>query len=211
MALPAERKRVTKRPDERRQEIMDAAVRVFAERGIHATTVAHITQAAQVAKGTFYLYFNSKDHLLGALKERYVNEVLDKANGLLERVGKDDWWALVDTAIETFADFMLEHRDLLHVFVQEGITEQTSEIFAECHRKLDMMFAAGIEAGVEAGVFESTDPLITAQMIHNALEGTIASAMLYGGDVDRERLVAAAKEAAHKILAPRSGATPSPA
>lgn len=211
MPLRTDRKRVTKSPDERRQEIMDAAVRVFAERGVHGTTVAHITQAARVAKGTFYLYFESKDHLLGALKDRFVDQSLEKAGALLERVGREDWWALVDTAIESFADFMLEHRDVLHVFVQEGITEQTSDVFAECHRKLDMMFAAGIQAGVEAGAFETTDPALTAQMIHNALEGTIVNAMLYGGEVDRDRIVAAAKETAHKILAPSGAATPSSA
>ncbi len=211
MAVRAERKRVTKQPRERRQDIMDAAVRVFAERGIHGSTVAHITQAAQVAKGTFYLYFDSKEHLLGALKDRFVDEALEKASDLLERVGREDWWALVDTAIESFADFMLGHRDLLHVFVQEGINEQTSDVFGECHRKLDMMFAAGIQAGVEAGAFETTDPAITAQMIHNALEGTIVNAMLYGDEVDRDRIVAVAKETAHKILAPARTVTPSSA
>ncbi|MGH2724085.1 MAG: TetR/AcrR family transcriptional regulator [Actinomycetota bacterium] len=202
MAIRAVRKRITKRPDERRQDIIDAAVRVFAERGVHGTTVAHITQAAEVAKGTFYLYFDSKEHLLAVLKERWVDESLARAAELLEKVGRADWWALVDTAVENFVDYMLEHRDLIHVFVQEGITEATSEIFAECHRKLDMMFASGIQAGVEAGAFHTTDPMLTAQLLHNALEGTIVNSILYGQALERERLVAVAKETARKILAP---------
>jgi AcrR family transcriptional regulator len=202
MGIRTVRKRVTKRPDERRQDIIDAAIRVFAERGVHGTTVAHITHAADVAKGTFYLYFNSKEHLLAVLKERWVDESLAKAGELLEKVGRTDWWALVDTAVESFVDFMLGHRDLIHVFVQEGITEATSEIFAECHRKLDMMFAGGIQAGVDAGAFHTSDPMLTAQLLHNALEGTIVNAILYGQEVDRARLVGVAKETARKILAP---------
>lgn len=202
MTLRTQRKRVTKLPGERREDILDAAVKVFSERGIHGTTVAHITKAADVAKGTFYLYFDSKEHLLGVLKERFVDESLAEAGALLERVGKEDWWALVDTAVESFVDFMMKHRDVLHIFVQEGITEATSDIFAECHRKLDMMFASGIQAGVEAGAFDTMDPLLTAQMLHNALEGTIVNAMLYGQELDRDRMVAVAKETARKILRP---------
>lgn len=202
MTIRAVRKRITKRPDERRQDIIDAAIRVFAERGVYGTTVSHITQAADVAKGTFYLYFSSKEHLLGVLKERFVDEILGHASALYEKVGREDWWALVDQTVEQFVDFTLENRDLIHVIVQEGFTPETSELYAECDRRIDAMFAAGIQAGIEAGVFRVSNPELTARLLHHAIQGTMHQAVLYERDVNRDELIASARELVHKVLAP---------
>src|SRR5678815_4116842 len=51
--------------DYRRQQILNAACRSFARHGLHATTVDQIARAAGVAKGTVYLYYRSKEDLLG--------------------------------------------------------------------------------------------------------------------------------------------------
>lgn len=48
----------------RRDEIMEAAVKVFAEKGYHRATIADITRAVGVGHSTFYLYFSSKGELL---------------------------------------------------------------------------------------------------------------------------------------------------
>jgi AcrR family transcriptional regulator len=196
------RKRVTKPPVERRQDLMDAAVRVFAEKGIARTTVSDITVSAGVAKGTFYLYFDSKEALLAALKERFVNELLAHATALYERVGREEWWTLVDQTVEDFVDLTLKNKDLIHVLVQEGITPETSEVFAECQRRIDAMFVGGIQAGIAAEVFKVSDPELAARMIHHALEGSINHAVLYEPRIERDRLITAAREFVHKILAP---------
>lgn len=202
MVVGAERKRVTKRPGERRQELLDAAAQAFAAKGVAKTTVSDITEAAGVAKGTFYLYFDSKDHLLGALKERFVDEILRHASGLYERVGRDDWWALVDETVRSFVDFMDDHREMCQVMVHEGITPETSPQFAECQRRIDEMFAAAIKMGVEAGVFNVADPPLTGRLLHYALDGALIHAILYEDDFDRERLVSASRELVRKALTP---------
>lgn len=202
MAVGAERKRITKRPEERREDLLDAAARVFVTKGVPKTTVADITVAAGVAKGTFYLYFDSKEHLLGALKERFVDEILSHAGSLYERVGRDDWWALVDETVTSFVDFMDEHREMCQVMVQEGITPETSPQFAECQRRIDEMFAASIKMGVDSGVFAVSDPALTGRLLHYALDGALVHAILYEGDFDRDRLIAAARELVRKALAP---------
>lgn len=55
------RERASQMREERRRQILDAALEVFAERGYHGTSVSHIVEAAGVARGTFYLYFESKN------------------------------------------------------------------------------------------------------------------------------------------------------
>lgn len=63
----------------RENQILDAAVAVFAEQGFHATTVHDIAQRAGVADGTIYNYFGSKTELLVAIFERMRAAVIQTA------------------------------------------------------------------------------------------------------------------------------------
>jgi len=60
----------------KRERILEAAVRVFARKGFHATRVSEVAKAAGVADGAIYLYFESKDHLLISLFEHRVERLL---------------------------------------------------------------------------------------------------------------------------------------
>jgi AcrR family transcriptional regulator len=60
----------TKPPEVRREEIMDAAQRLFLRQGVAATTIDDVAAGADVAKGTVYLHFTSKQTLLAASGSR---------------------------------------------------------------------------------------------------------------------------------------------
>lgn len=68
--------RRTRRPAARPEELIEAALAVFGERGYKATTLEEVARRAGVSKGTVYLYFDSKEALFRAV-------VLTKAGGLL--------------------------------------------------------------------------------------------------------------------------------
>jgi AcrR family transcriptional regulator len=76
---PAPRRPRTQPPEVRREQILDAAVAVFTERGVAATAMSEIATRAGVAKGTLYLYFDSKELLVEALAARYQQVVVDEA------------------------------------------------------------------------------------------------------------------------------------
>jgi AcrR family transcriptional regulator len=201
-AVQAIRKRITKKPEVRRGEIMDAALRVFQDKGVANTTVADITEAAGVAKGTFYLYFDSKETLVWALKDRFIDDLVAHATSFAERIGQDDWWSLAEATVEGWIDFSLAHKDHLKVFIQEGVRPETYAPFAECEAKVHAMFVAGIQAGMDQGAFQVADPELAARFLENAIEGTIEHAIMVGEQIDRARLVAAAKELVRKTLSP---------
>ena len=69
MSEPSLSRRRARRSSDKRERILDAAVRVLARKGFHATRVSEIAKAAGVADGTIYLYFDSKDELLVSLFE----------------------------------------------------------------------------------------------------------------------------------------------
>jgi AcrR family transcriptional regulator len=71
------------RRSQRQQSLIDAAIAVFIEQGVDATTVDDVVRRAGAAKGTFYLYFRTKDDLLNAVAESLVRGVADRIEAAL--------------------------------------------------------------------------------------------------------------------------------
>jgi AcrR family transcriptional regulator len=69
---PTRKPRWRRRPDRRPEEILDAALRVFARRGLHKTNLEEVAKEAGISKGTIYLYFKNKEELFVAAAHRVV-------------------------------------------------------------------------------------------------------------------------------------------
>ena len=81
--MPARALRWERRPDARPNEILDAALAVFAERGYRNTRLEHVGEAAGVTKGTIYHYFTNKEELLLRAIEHRREEAFGRIDGLL--------------------------------------------------------------------------------------------------------------------------------
>ncbi len=195
-------KRVTKPAEDRRREILDAAVSVFGAKGLAGATVDDIARQAGVAKGTIYLYFDTKEHLLASLRERFHETTIRRAERLLQQSDTEDWWALIDLLVEASIDFLLEHQETISIFRREGLSPEALEICAKTADRINGMLAAVIRSGIEAGTFKVVDPLVTAVLFHHALEGTVVEEVLYRRNFGRDRLVKSTKELVRKVLAP---------
>lgn len=79
-------KRVSKSPEERRLELMEAAEALFSEKGFGATMIRDIVKSLGVAQGTFYNYFKSKDEILIALLEKDWQDIHQLIIKEMERV-----------------------------------------------------------------------------------------------------------------------------
>jgi AcrR family transcriptional regulator len=79
---PARRR--TRRKDARPGEIVEAALRLFADRGFAATKLEDVAAAAGIGKGTIYLYFPTKDDLFRAVVRQAVLPNLDAFTALTE-------------------------------------------------------------------------------------------------------------------------------
>jgi AcrR family transcriptional regulator len=71
-------------PQERRQEILDAAMRCFARTGYHQTSMDDIVAESGLSKGTLYWYFKSKRELFFALFDRILSEMLEPLPAFIE-------------------------------------------------------------------------------------------------------------------------------
>lgn len=70
--------RITKEPEERRQEILDTAMRLFYEKGYEKTSITDIAKAIGVAQGLCYRYFPSKEALFDSAIDQYAEELVKK-------------------------------------------------------------------------------------------------------------------------------------
>lgn len=74
--------RVTKDYDERKNEIIDTAQRLFYTKGYEKCTVNDILKEIEIAKGTFYHYFRSKEEVLDAIVSRYADTINSRVEGI---------------------------------------------------------------------------------------------------------------------------------
>lgn len=94
------------RKEQKRQSLLDAAYALFTEKGVAKTSVDEIVRGANVAKGTFYLYFHDKDQLLGQLVYNISAQVLEEAYEWLDERRTPDFvenvLLLLDYVVEYF-------------------------------------------------------------------------------------------------------------
>lgn len=157
--------RVTKDPEVRRKELIDAAEALFREKGCEETSVSDIVRKVGVAQGTFYYYFESKDAILDAVLDHYLMDHLEP----------------VIKAI--MADTSLNAVQKIRLIVTESLSFQTGErkVMEFLHADRNMashqkymlkvrdMFVPVItnvlEEGIEEGMFTVPYPRETAELM----------------------------------------------
>lgn len=72
----------SKRAEERRAQILARALEVFAERGYHGASISDVVKAAGVARGTFYLYFDSKEAVFRDLLDELLSTMRASVRGM---------------------------------------------------------------------------------------------------------------------------------
>jgi AcrR family transcriptional regulator len=154
-------------PEERPQQILDAALSVFAEHGIDAAKLEEIAARAGVSKGTIYLYFPSKEELFRAVVRQKVGPAIANADNASasegsaedqlrcylahqwECLGLEDsegWIRLVVLELHKYPDLAAFHWD---------------EVVTRSNRVLSDI----VGRGIASGEFRPTDPQTTVQMI----------------------------------------------
>jgi AcrR family transcriptional regulator len=150
----------------RRQELIDAAVAVFSAKGVSAVSVDDIVRAAGVAKGTFYLYFATKDDAVNAVATWMVDGVADR----IEAAATDPTRSPIErllafgAGVREIGDEPYE-RDLIEVFHRPENRALHDRVGARGLVRLTPVVAGIIAAGIERGDFRRQDPLRAAAYV----------------------------------------------
>jgi AcrR family transcriptional regulator len=198
MPTRTRRKRVTKGPDERRDDILRAGEQVFGTIGLDQATVADLAEAAGIGKGTFYLYFDSKDHLLGALWERYVDAIITTTQSILGE--GTAWWPTIDRLLSTLIEHAVRNA-ALHRIVYGSANAKALEICKQANQRVIDQICDFVTEGARAGAFQATDPALAFRMIYHAADGLLDDLITQGGDIDTDQVIGAVLELTHRALA----------
>jgi len=189
--------RIVKEPEERKNEILDAAEKLFAVKGYEAATVNDILDAVKIAKGTFYYHYKSKEEVLDALIERRISEGIQRAEGIA-------------------ASTLPPVQKLLAIIMAQKPQNQTQADFtsalhekdnAKMHQKsltqyvlrLSPVLGRVVREGVEKGVFSTPFPDESAEILFSA-----ALVLFDDGYFRWTKKEAAAKTAAFLIVIERA-------
>jgi AcrR family transcriptional regulator len=157
----------------KRQDILNAARLVFAEKGLHAATLDEIAEKAEFAKGTLYLYFTNKDDLFISV---LVEEIIKFQNNLQAVLGmniqaSEKIRQLVQSMLVSFdqnVDFIMlmtkERPGMVATRVDERLLQQF-------HGLIELM-ASLIKSGIKDGEFAKVDPRSAALALFNLVHGS---------------------------------------
>jgi AcrR family transcriptional regulator len=107
-----------------RKELLNAALKVFGEKGYPAATISDIVGAAGVTQGTFYLYFKNKSEIFSELLREYRETMITGlvVAGLENVKTKEDWLQMADRVAEFLLDHIKIYGDIMRLFISEGAT-----------------------------------------------------------------------------------------
>jgi AcrR family transcriptional regulator len=144
--------RVVKDREARREELLDAATRLFADRGVADTAVSDIVAAVGVSQGTFYWYFESKDAVVDAVVERVSERIISGVEAIAHEPGVGAVEKLLRMRDELLS-VVSRDRELLEFFHREGNEAFHDHVSRESMRRLVPAHERVIEQGVSEGVF----------------------------------------------------------
>jgi AcrR family transcriptional regulator len=158
--------RTVKKAAIRREEIIHAARQLFQTKEYDKTTMQELMDTLNIAKGTIYHYFSSKEELLEAVVEDLVDKELGRKEALLNDNSRRGLNALQKMRILVTADTMAEdHTRLLDSLHQTGDPKMHARQLGRYLTKLAPIYAAVIEEGCAQGIFTTDHPLECAEFL----------------------------------------------
>lgn len=157
--------RISKESNVRKNEILDAAAVLFAEKGFDETSVTDIMAAVGIAKGTLYHHFKSKEAVMDALIERQSGLILSAAGKMAGDKTLPVKERLVNTILalhmnteETGGEEIIHH---LHKPQNALMHQKTKRIIFQ---QVPPILAGILQEGIDQGLFETPYPLECMEM-----------------------------------------------
>lgn len=164
----------------KKMEILNAAMQVFAHKGVVKTKIIDIATTAGVGKGTIYEYFRSKEEIFTSAytyfsktMESMVQEALSKEDDPLKQLE-----LILTISLDAFVHIGEEFADIMMEFWAEGIRNKNQDILDVINLKgvysnYRKMIQKILKKGIEKGVFKPMDTKSTASVLIGALDGVM--------------------------------------
>ncbi len=156
--------RVVKKPEERRREIVSASRDLFLKQDYENTTMQDIMTQLQIAKGTAYHYFKSKEELLEAVVEDMVAEYIAEVEKALNEQCKGNALDKMRVLI-VLGRVSPRQKDTMYKLHRPGNMGMHVRFLAVTLSRLAPLYARVISQGCEEGLFRTEHPLECAEIL----------------------------------------------
>lgn len=150
--------------EERRNQLIDTALEVFARKGFDKTSVRELAAAAGVAQGLMYHYFKSKDKLLEAVVERH--SFMPQLESLLSELHNEPAAKVLRVAGKQFFDLLGQKESLMNIFFHET---QSHPVVPRIWRRIMndgvTLFQGYLTRRIEAGELKPHNTDVTARTL----------------------------------------------
>lgn len=183
---------------ERSTQIQVVARTLFARRGYHETTIQDILDGAGIARGTFYLHFDSKRAIFDLLIDDFLLRIRDVLTPVDVRPGAPPPLIQLTENLERMIAVLHDRRDLTRIILllAEGLDAECDAKMAEFYSRVLALLAEAIERGQLLHLIRPCDPRIASQ----AALGSLKEVMLQW-IVRRDSTPAELAQVTHEILA----------
>jgi TetR/AcrR family transcriptional regulator len=146
--------------EHRKEEILDAAQKVFFEKGLAVATMDEIAEAAELSKGTLYLYYKSKEDLYLGVMMRGMQVLFTDYEGLAASL--ESPLQKIIKLSELYIDFFTSNRKFFRMFhflqmpqFHKQVSEEMQQFCGIETRKLWDLVIGIMKQGMEAGILRS--------------------------------------------------------
>jgi TetR/AcrR family fatty acid metabolism transcriptional regulator len=184
--------------EDKRRQLLDAAVRVFARKGFHSSRVGDIAEEAGVAHGLLYHYFKSKDQVLEAVFHENWSILVARIESVEEtdEPAADQIRHIAAIVLRTW----LHLPDVVRVVIQEfGRSPELGERIGELTLPIDALQRV-IVRGIERGEFrKDIDPAFAATVVYGSID-ELLTAWVLGRLPSDEEAVARAEQTLVEVI-----------
>jgi TetR/AcrR family transcriptional regulator, fatty acid metabolism regulator protein len=163
--------------EEKRRQLLDAAVRVFARKGYHASRVGDIAEEAGVAHGLLYHYFDSKEQVLEAVFHENWSVLLARIASVEEtdEPASDQLRHIAAIVLRTW----LHLPDVVRVVIREfGRSPELADRIGELAQPIEVIERV-IQRGIERGEFRrDIDPRVAATVVYGSIDELLTAWVL---------------------------------
>lgn len=186
-AEPAEDGRVTRAKEQRearREQLLAAGRSVFAERGYHATAISDIIDAADVSRGTFYLYFESKRAIFEEILDDVFARLLDSVVSIETAPGNPPVMEQLHDNVHRVLEVIVANRYLPHILRRTavGIDPDFDDKLADFYKSLTDLLARTLMTGISLGILRPLD----TEVVSHCILGSVKELTTFylGGDLE---------------------------
>jgi AcrR family transcriptional regulator len=189
------RRRTLLPPDQRRQQLLQAATWVFARKGYRRAGISDVIARAGVARGTFYLYFDSKEQVFLAIVEDFHKRISQAITTTSETATQPSInpEALLTASFRRWLGFFADNRDATKVILKEAssIDPRFEQGFAVLRRSAVDFFAARYRGFQQLGLVRSSiRPVLMAHLLIGMFDELLNAFVLTDPDADLDALAA---------------------